>query len=542
MKFSDMKIGARLGAGFGAMVLALTVIGFLGLMNTTQGLSSMETLNDNNRSAVALADAQDAVWALRWGVAQYIAVNEAAERAKIVAAQADIRKKFDAALKTYLDAPRAEAESAVVTKLMAAMETYSTTRLKWFALYDANKKDEAFQLRADVLTPAGADTVSELGALIHMQQQRSESSERSLTSSMTSARTLLIGLFVLAVVLAVFLNWLIARSITGPLGELLVGMETMRTGDFTRRLTVRGNDEISVLATGFNDMSSDLAAIVRQTQGSAVRVNSSITELSATSREQESMVSEVAATATQVAATSKEIASTAKELLRTMNEVSAMTETSGSLAASGQEGLVRMGDTMRGVMEASVTINTRLAMLNEKAGNISQVTTTIAKVADQTNLLSLNAAIEAEKAGEYGRGFAIVATEIRRLADQTAVASYDIELIVKEIQSAVSASVMGMDKFSEETRRGLSDIQQIGTQLSQVIEQMQILIPKFETVNEGMSSQTTGAEQISQALGQINEAMRQIVDAVRQSTMAVQEISSTANGLSGAVARFKVGA
>lgn len=542
MKFSDMKIGARLGAGFGAMVLALTVIGFLGLMNTTQGLSSMETLNDNNRSAVALADAQDAVWALRWGVAQYIAVNEAAERARIVAAQADIRKKFDAALKAYLDAPRAETESAVVTKLMAAMETYSTTRLKWFALYDANKKDEAFQLRADVLTPAGADTVSALGALIHMQQQRSESSERSLTSSMTSARTLLIGLFVLAVVLAVFLNWLIARSITGPLGELLVGMETMRTGDFTRRLAVRGNDEISVLATGFNDMSSDLAAIVRQTQGSAVRVNSSITELSATSREQESMVSEVAATATQVAATSKEIASTAKELLRTMNEVSSMTETSGSLAASGQEGLVRMGDTMRGVMEASVTINTRLAMLNEKAGNISQVTTTIAKVADQTNLLSLNAAIEAEKAGEYGRGFAIVATEIRRLADQTAVASYDIELIVKEIQSAVSASVMGMDKFSEETRRGLSDIQQIGTQLSQVIEQMQILIPKFETVNEGMSSQTTGAEQISQALGQINEAMRQIVDAVRQSTMAVQEISSTANGLSGAVARFKVGA
>src|SRR6202007_2042888 len=98
-----------------------------------------------------------------------------------------------------------------------------------------------------------------------------------------------------------------------------------------------------------------------------------------------------------------------------------------------------MEETMRHVMEAATSINAKLSVLNEKAGNINQVVITITKVADQTNLLSLNAAIEAEKAGEYGRGFAVVATEIRRLADQTAVATYDIEQMVKEIQSAVAA-------------------------------------------------------------------------------------------------------
>ena len=283
----------------------------------------------------------------------------------------------------------------------------------------------------------------------------------------------------------------------------------------------------------------DLKSLVRQIQGSAVHVNSSINELSATSREQESMVSEVAATVTQVSTSAKEIASTTKELLRTMNEAAAITETSGSLASNGQQDLVKMGDTMRAVMEASATINTRLAMLNEKAGNISQVTTTIAKVADQTNLLSLNAAIEAEKAGEYGRGFAIVATEIRRLADQTAVASYDIDLIVKEMQSAVSASVMGMDKFSEEVRSGLKDIQQIGGQLYLVIEQVQELIPKFETVNHGMTTQTDASEQISQGLTQVNDAMHQLVDTVRLSTASVQDIAGTSNSLSAAVAHFK---
>src|ERR1700755_1535353 len=130
-----------------------------------------------------------------------------------------------------------------------------------------------------------------------------------------------------------------------------------------------------------------------------------------------------------------------------------------------------MSTTMQQIIDASGAVYTKLAVLNEKAGGINQVVTTITKVADQTNLLSLNAAIEAEKAGEYGRGFAVVSSEIRRLADQTAVATYDIEQMVTEIQSAVAAGVMGMDKFAEEVRRGMHDVQQIGGQLTQVIQQ-----------------------------------------------------------------------
>ena len=193
---------------------------------------------------------------------------------------------------------------------------------------------------------------------------------------------------------------------------------------------------------------------------------------------------------------------------------------------------------MRRVMDAAGSINAKLAVLNEKAGNISQVVTTITKVADQTNLLSLNAAIEAEKAGEYGRGFAVVATEIRRLADQTAVATYDIEQMVKEIQSAVAAGVMGMDKFSEEVRRGMQDVQQVGGQLSQVIQQVQALAPRVESVNEGMQAQATGAEQITQALTQLSEAAQQTVDSLRQSSQAIDELNQVAIGLRSGVSRF----
>jgi len=160
-------------------------------------------------------------------------------------------------------------------------------------------------------------------------------------------------------------------------------------------------------------------------------------------------------------------------------------------------------------------------------------------VADQTNLLSLNAAIEAEKAGEFGQGFAVVATEIRRLADQTAVATYDIEQMVKEMQSAVSAGVMGMDKFAEEVRRGNEEVCGVTAQLVQIIQQVQALTPRFEAVNDGMQAQSTAAGQISDALTQLGETAQQSAQALRQNTEAIDQLTQASHGLQEAVERFK---
>ena len=181
-------------------------------------------------------------------------------------------------------------------------------------------------------------------------------------------------------------------------------------------------------------------------------------------------------------------------------------------------------------------------MLNEKAASITHVVTTITKVADQTNLLSLNAAIEAEKAGEYGRGFAVVASEIRRLADQTAVATLDIEVMVKDIQAAVSAGVMGMDKFSEDVRSGIQEVRQVGDQLSQVIQQVQAQAPQFQAVNEGMQAQSTSAEQITEALVHLGEAVQQTVEGLRESSQIIDDLNDAASGMHTGVSRFHVAA
>ena len=278
--------------------------------------------------------------------------------------------------------------------------------------------------------------------------------------------------------------------------------------------------------------------LIRTINRSIAKLMSAVAVTRNGNQQQLSTANEIAATTSEIGATSQEISSTSKELVRTMNEVSTVAEQSAGLAGSGQVGLTHMEATMQQVVDAAAAINAKLAVLSEKAGNINQVVTTITRVADQTNLLSLNAAIEAEKAGEYGRGFAVVATEIRRLADQTAVATYDIDQIVKEIQSAVAAGVMGMDKFSQEVRRGMQEVQQVGGQLSQIIQQVQELAPRVESVNEGMQAQMTGAAQISEALMQLSGAAQQTVVSLRHSSEAMDDLHQVASSLAGGVARI----
>ncbi len=407
---------------------------------------------------------------------------------------------------------------------------------------DQYTKDRAAgrQMVVDKLDPAWEAGRRTLNELIDLNKQIADTAAADIVVEVHRAKIIMLVSMLLALLVAAVCGLLLMRAITEPVRQVVKGLQVMGSGDFTTRLAMERNDEFAVIETGFNGMAEELKTLVAQAQRSAIQVTTSVTEIAATSKQQQATATETAATTTEIGATSREIAATSRDLVRTMTEVSSAAEQTSTLAGSGQLGLARMEETMHHVMGAAELVNAKLAILNERAGNINQVVTTIVKVADQTNLLSLNAAIEAEKAGEYGRGFAVVATEVRRLADQTAVATYDIEQMVREIQSAVSAGVMGMDKFSEEVRRGISEVGQVGEQLSQIIQQVQALAPRVQMVNEGMQAQATGAEQINQALVQLGEATGQTVESLRQASFAIDELNLVANGLRNGVSRFKV--
>ncbi|MCD7070886.1 methyl-accepting chemotaxis protein [Pseudomonas petroselini] len=453
-------------------------------------------------------------------------------------------KSFEARIEqqmaNYEKTIHGQADRMEFDNFKAAHINYNKVLAQVLERVEANDLPGANQLLEEQLTPIWTEGRMKLNDIITENKNVSDRATAAIDEAVLSAKISMAVSLLIAILAAGLCGLLLMRAIMAPMQRIVDILETMRDGDLSKRLNLERKDEFGAVETGFNDMMTELTALVSQAQRSSVQVTTSVTEIAATSKQQQATATETAATTTEIGATSREIAATSKDLVRTMTEVSTAADQASVAAGSGQQGLARMEETMHSVMGAADLVNAKLAILNEKAGNINQVVVTIVKVADQTNLLALNAAIEAEKAGEYGRGFAVVATEVRRLADQTAVATYDIEQMVREIQSAVSAGVMGMDKFSEEVRRGMFEVQQVGEQLSQIIHQVQALAPRVLMVNEGMQAQATGAEQINHALVQLGDASSQTVESLRQASFAIDELSQVAVGLRSGVSRFKV--
>ncbi|HIK31324.1 MAG TPA: methyl-accepting chemotaxis protein [Oscillatoriales cyanobacterium M59_W2019_021] len=358
-----------------------------------------------------------------------------------------------------------------------------------------------------------------------------------------------LGLFI-SVGTVLWFRWYFTQTVSKPLGAKIADVvkvaEEISTGNLTTKVDRASSngevdgDDVGKLQVAFARMNKNLNSLVKQVQESSIQIMSSATQISASGKQLEATMTEQVASINEVATTSKQIAATTEELVQTIGEVADVSGNTAMSAASGQDRLIEMENTMRQLTDATGSISSKLGAISEKANNISSVVTTITKVADQTNLLSLNAAIEAEKAGEYGSGFAVVAREIRRLADQTAVATLEIEQMVKDMQSAVSSGVMEMDKFTQEVSRGANDVRSIGGQLAQVIEQVQSLTPRFEVVNDGIEGQSIGAQQISQAMAQLSEASRQIASSLRETNNAIDQLNDAATGLQHEVAKFRV--
>jgi len=311
-------------------------------------------------------------------------------------------------------------------------------------------------------------------------------------------------------------------------------------GDLTGTVSIAGSDAIGRLGEGLGTMLGNLRTLLSNVQRAGIQVTTSATQIAASARQQEATGIEQAQTTVEVLSTTREISANTSQLLRTMEEAGEVADYTTAATTEAQDNLKRMDQSMQQMVAATDAISAKLATLSEKASNINGVLTTITKVADQTNILSLNAAIEAEKAGEAGRGFAVVAAEIRRLADQTSVSTWDIEQMLKEMQSAVSASVMGMDKFTDDIRRSVDEARHVAEQLSGMTDQVRKLAPRFDLVLQGMQSQAVGASQITATMTQLSDASQQTVDSLKATSEAVHQLQYAATDLQQSVATFSV--
>ena len=333
--------------------------------------------------------------------------------------------------------------------------------------------------------------------------------------------------------------WLLARTVSRPIVLAAQAAAEVANGDLKLQPESNRNDEAGVLLRALATMVLNLRTLIGQVKRSSVQLTSTAAQLSYTACKQEASVADFSSSTSQIAAAVHEISATGQELVNTMADVARGIEDTAGLADAGRSSLTGLEETVTELATSTQGINARLQAITEQAHKIGGVILTISKVADQTNLLSLNAAIEAEKAGDYGHGFAVVAREIRRLADQTAVGALDIERMISDMQSAVGAGVRDMERFSEQVARGVEASADTNRQLERIIVQVEALTPRFAEVNHGMQSQALGAQQISSAMLQLREVAGATASSVDDLLEATRQTEESVDQLRLCVSKFR---
>jgi methyl-accepting chemotaxis protein WspA len=539
MLLNRWKIRTQITVGFAIGLAIFTVIGIITYRGTQRLIAASQQEAHTYQVLNEAEEILSLVKSAETGQRGYLLTSETAYLEPYNRARSMLPDHIDRLRTLVSDNPTQQVylqtlESLVAQKLA---ELENTIRLR--------QTQGANAALAVVKTDEGKQIMEQLRNLVTQMKEREGAllqarSQAAATSARQTLNSVRYGMPV-GIILLALIGYVLSRQISRPLSRVSRVARQVAEGDLTQSVErTHDTTEVGQLLAAFQSMTKNLNGLIAQAQRSGIQISTSTTQIAAAGRQLEATVNEQSASIHEVNATSRQIAMTAGELAKTMDNVAATARTTTESASSSQMNLDKIQGAMQNLVLATRSISSKLKVMDEKANNINTVVTTITKVADQTNLLSLNAAIEAEKAGEYGAGFAVVAREIRRLADQSAVATLEIEQMVKEMQGSVSSGVMEVDKFSREVGHYVEEVGNISLQIAGFIENVQGLTPRFSRVSQSMDEQYRGAEQISTAIAQLSDASAQTVQSLQETNNALTLLDDAAQGLQREISQFKV--
>lgn len=355
------------------------------------------------------------------------------------------------------------------------------------------------------------------------------------------------------IILFVILAFILSKRMTNPLNFVIQVAEKISNGLISDAKTLILNykskvgientnrnisDESIKLILKFEKMLDNLESLIGQVQKSGISVSTTVTQISASARELESTIAEQAALTTQVTASSKEIAKTSDKLANTTDELMNTASETSEIAENGVKKLNTVVENLDTMQNSSFEIHKKLELIKNKTKNINNILVAITKVANQTNLLSLNAAIEAERAGDAGGGFAIVAREIRRLADQTSISALDIEKLINEMQKTVTEGTDYIISYANTNKQNSEQIYQIIKEIKDLIARINELPNKVLVLKNGMDIQSESANQISESMKQLNSVTYQTRESVIEFNSAAKNLKIAIENLNEELKKF----
>lgn len=422
-----------------------------------------------------------------------------------------------------------------------AMQFFAIVENEFIPAIENGKKEEAKSLLNGKLNDLYREHRLAIDRIAKMSAEWCVQNEQNAAAEVESGTVLVVVIIAVALGVIIAFSLFVSRIINRSMHNLTTRAESIANGDLTVEIRQLTNDEIGLLAGTFKKMVESLRHTIGGVQeatstvaSAATQISSNTEQMAAGAQEQTSQAGEVASAVEEMTKTIIENSKNASDTASTANHAREAAQQGGAVVKETVEGMKRIAEV---VNKSAETVKA----LGKSSDQIGKIISVINDIADQTNLLALNAAIEAARAGEQGRGFAVVADEVRKLAERTTKATKEIAAMIQQIQTDTKHAVASMEEGTKEVDEGIQLADKAGESLKEIVAISQEVTDKVTQIAAASEQQSSASEQISKNVEAISTVTQQSASGIQQIAHTAEDLNRLTENLQQLVEKFKLG-
>ena len=541
--FKNLSISTKLISGFLVVIALSVLIGGISLWTLARVNENVNQLGGNWVAAIyALGQMNSGISDVRRLELAYYGTDKPELRAQFeqeLAKQQDLVKKNMA---LYEPTITLDIEKRLYPELKDHYERFLSDHGRVISLLKDHKSKEAEIIIFGTGKSEFYKAEDDVNQLVDANYKAAQDEARMAHATYASARLTTLLVLGVAIATGLALAFRIASRFSGPLRK---AAQMMREAEQERNLTVRleadSEDEVGQICTSFNGFAKTLHDVITQLAGTADHVASASEEISSSAEQQAQSAATQKDQTTRVATALQEMNVTVQQVSGSSGKASEASRKAAETARNGGSIVDETLAKMRVIAESVRTTAGRVEELGKSSDQIGRIIGVINDIADQTNLLALNAAIEAARAGEQGRGFAVVADEVRKLAERTTSATKEIALMIQTVQQETKRAVGAMEEGTRQVEEGVATTNKAGEALREIIQMSEQVGDMIAQIAAAATEQSSATDEITHSMEQISSLVKESASGAQQSAQACQDLSSMAFELQKIVSNFKVG-